>query len=85
MDGVGHHEVLIESPKHNADIAVMDQSEILNILKTYKLRIKTLMKLEYIESVICFRNDRAKQELPNPIPIRKSSPCRSYPMTSSTG
>jgi len=68
MDGVGHHEVLIETPKHNQDIAIMDNSDILNVLKVYKTRIKALMKLDYIESVICFRNHgmRAGASLPHP-------------------
>lgn len=60
MDGIGNHEVLIESPKHNITIATMDECEVLDILKTYQLRITSLMALDYIESVIPFRNHGTK-------------------------
>jgi len=56
MDGVGHHEVLIETPKHNVTIATMSEEEILRVLHAYKIRYHALMELDYIESVILFRN-----------------------------
>jgi len=60
MDGIGHHEVLIESPKHNLTLATMETTDILNVLKTYQQRINSLMELPYIESVIPFRNHGVK-------------------------
>ncbi len=57
MDGIGNHEVLIESPKHNLTIATMETENVHDILSSYQNRIKTLMELEYIESVIPFRNN----------------------------
>ncbi len=56
MDGIGNHEVLIESPKHNMTLATMEIPEVLDVLKTYHLRISELIELPYIESVIPFRN-----------------------------
>jgi UDPglucose--hexose-1-phosphate uridylyltransferase len=56
MDGIGNHEVLIEHPSHNLTIATMDPSIVLNVLKSYQIRLKSLMELSYIESVIIFRN-----------------------------
>lgn len=56
MEGIGHHEVLIESPVHNTTIAKMEVPEVREVLKAYQNRIRTLMAKEYIESVIPFRN-----------------------------
>lgn len=56
MDGIGNHEVLIESPKHNLSTATMDESDILNTFRTYQIRIDSLMAMEHIEYVIVFRN-----------------------------
>ncbi len=57
MDGIGNHEVLIETPKHNLSIAMMDEQTVYRILITYQNRIKSLMELDYVESVIPFRNN----------------------------
>ena len=56
MDGVGNHEVVIETPRHDLTMATMDAQDVVNILKTYQNRIKTLYEIPYIESVIPFRN-----------------------------
>ncbi|MGA2142108.1 MAG: galactose-1-phosphate uridylyltransferase [Brevinematales bacterium] len=56
MDGVGNHEVVIETPRHDLTMATMDTPDVVNILKTYQKRIKTLYEIPYIESVIPFRN-----------------------------
>lgn len=56
MDGIGNHEVLIESPKHNLTIATMEQENVLDVLKAYQIRLGSLMDLEHVESVILFRN-----------------------------
>ena len=56
MDGIGNHEVIIESPKHNTTLALLEENEVLDVLKTYKSRIETLLALDYVESVVSFRN-----------------------------
>jgi UDPglucose--hexose-1-phosphate uridylyltransferase len=56
MDGIGNHEVLIESQKHNLTLATMEETEVCNVLKTYQHRINGLKEIPYIESVIPFRN-----------------------------
>lgn len=56
MDGVGQHEVLIETPRHNVSIATMSLEEVIQTLKAYRERYAALMSLSYIESVILFRN-----------------------------
>lgn len=56
MDGVGQHEVLIETPRHNVSIATMTVDEVELTLKAYRERYTALMSMPYIESVILFRN-----------------------------
>ena len=60
MDGIGHHEVIIETPKHNLTIATMDIENIKQILYSYKIRNIELRKLSYIETIITFRNHGTK-------------------------
>jgi len=60
MDGIGNHEVLIESEKHNTTIATMDEPSIIEVIKGYQTRIDTLMKNPNIETVITFRNHGTK-------------------------
>lgn len=56
MDGIGNHEVVIETPKHNLTMATMALHDVQYVLKTYQKRIKDLFELPYVESVIPFRN-----------------------------
>jgi UDPglucose--hexose-1-phosphate uridylyltransferase len=60
MDGVGHHEVLIESEKHNLTLATMDLERVKDVIRAYQLRIDHLMQQPYVESVIAFRNHGLK-------------------------
>lgn len=60
MDGIGNHEVLLETPYHNLTIATMPLENVKKVLLTYKNRIQALMALDYIESVIPFRNHGAR-------------------------
>ncbi len=56
MPGYGKHEVVIESPKHNADIATMSQEEVELIIETYYQRYINLMEDNESMMVIIFRN-----------------------------
>ncbi len=56
MDGVGHHEVLIEHSCHHQTIATMEVAEVYRVLKAYRMRMKILQEISYVESVITFRN-----------------------------
>ncbi len=56
MDGIGQHEVVIETPRHNATIATLSDQEVELVLKSYRERYSLLMSMPYIESVILFRN-----------------------------
>lgn len=57
ISGYGVAEVIIESPKHNLNIALMSDEEVENIIKTYKSRYLSLQNKEGIEAVVIFRNN----------------------------
>jgi UDPglucose--hexose-1-phosphate uridylyltransferase len=56
MDGIGVHEVIVETPLHNQQLALMDTTEIYNVLLAYQERYKTLSQLPFVKSVIIFKN-----------------------------
>ena len=56
MPGYGHHEVVIESPKHEETIATLSIPEVEVIIETYRQRYLKLMEDKEIMMVIIFRN-----------------------------
>lgn len=56
MEGVGEHEVLIESPEHDKTIATMDQKQVEEIFLAYRERFLTLSRDPRFEMVIIFKN-----------------------------
>ena len=56
MDGLGQHEVIIESPDHDINIAVMEQKQVEEIFLAYRERYLTLSKDPRFEMVIIFKN-----------------------------
>ena len=56
MDGFGIHEVIIETPLHNATIALMENTQVENIIKTYRNRYMFAVNDERIELVTIFKN-----------------------------
>ncbi|GAB6189142.1 galactose-1-phosphate uridylyltransferase [Marinitoga arctica] len=56
MDGYGYHEVIIETPKHNATIAYMDLFEIEEIIWAYLQRFNHIKKDKKIKYVQIFKN-----------------------------
>ncbi len=55
-EGYGLHEVIIESPRHNADLAAMTDLEIEAAVAMYRDRSEHLLKRPGIEAVVLFRN-----------------------------
>ncbi len=53
---VGHHEVLIESPDHQAHPAVAEISQLVHVVNGYIDRFKTLSAKPYVKYVSIFRN-----------------------------
>ena len=68
MDGVGHHEVIVETPRHNTTLATMTVEEVETVVAAYRTRYVELSKMDYIETIIPFRNHgpRAGASIPHP-------------------
>ncbi|TLD40877.1 MAG: Galactose-1-phosphate uridylyltransferase [Candidatus Jettenia ecosi] len=56
MKGYGHHEVVIETPYHNQEIAQMSLKEVELIIEVYHKRYRELIKEDENMMVIIFRN-----------------------------
>jgi len=56
MDGVGQHEVIIETPQHNLCIALMDDRQIEEILLAYRERYLALREDPRYKLIIIFKN-----------------------------
>ena len=55
-DGVGHHEVIVESPRHDLDLATMDIAHVELVVLAYRERYRELRKDPRVEDIIIFRN-----------------------------
>ncbi|MFC1902638.1 galactose-1-phosphate uridylyltransferase [Chloroflexota bacterium] len=56
MDGVGVHEVIVETPEHNKPLALMNDGGVGNVLRAYQERYNELSQLLFIQSIIIFKN-----------------------------
>jgi UDPglucose--hexose-1-phosphate uridylyltransferase len=56
MNAVGAHEVIIETPRHIANLADLDVSQIKKVIDTYKTRILDLKGDQRFRSVFIFKN-----------------------------
>lgn len=56
MDGVGRHEVVIESPRHDVCIPLMNDSQVEEILWAYRERFLALQHDPRIRLIIIFKN-----------------------------
>jgi len=56
MNAVGAHEVIIETPRHTANLADLDDSQIKKVIDTYKTRILDLKKDLRLRSIFIFKN-----------------------------
>ncbi len=59
ISGVGLHEVIIEAPEHNKNMALLPLSHIEQILKAYKQRQLAFYEDPRVEHVIIFKNHGA--------------------------
>jgi UDPglucose--hexose-1-phosphate uridylyltransferase len=68
MEGFGHHEVVIETPQHDRDLALMTADELMAVIETYHRRYTDLMRKDGVMMVIIFRNhgERAGTSLIHP-------------------
>ncbi|WP_454621924.1 galactose-1-phosphate uridylyltransferase [Bradyrhizobium cenepequi] len=54
--GHGHHEVIIESPRHDHDLTTMPEDGVRDVLATCRSRYAVLMTERAVRAVIVFRN-----------------------------
>jgi UDPglucose--hexose-1-phosphate uridylyltransferase len=54
--GRGIHEVIIESPRHDADAAAMSAVELCAVVEVYRARSRHLMAQEGVAAAVLFRN-----------------------------
>jgi UDPglucose--hexose-1-phosphate uridylyltransferase len=68
MDGVGKHEVIIETPQHNETIATLSRQHVELVVQAYYERFCELSKEPYCSLIIIFRNqgERAGTSLVHP-------------------
>ncbi|MCB2204840.1 galactose-1-phosphate uridylyltransferase [bacterium] len=67
-DSYGHAEVIIESPRHDATLATLTQSELEELIAVYRLRLAAISRLPNISIAMLFRNygSRAGTSLEHP-------------------
>jgi UDPglucose--hexose-1-phosphate uridylyltransferase len=56
MNGVGEHEVIVETPEHEKDLVDLPADHIAKVLQTYRRRIMDLEKDERLKYVLIFKN-----------------------------
>lgn len=56
MNGIGAHEVVVETPKHIADLADLEVGQIEKIINTYISRITDLERDHRFKYVLAFKN-----------------------------
>ncbi|MCX7925144.1 MAG: DUF4931 domain-containing protein [Fimbriimonadales bacterium] len=56
-DGVGVHEVLIETPKHNETPVAASPNQWLEAMRMYQRRLQVLSQDERLKTVLIFRNE----------------------------
>ena len=68
ISGRGAHEVIIETPNHNAQLRNMPPEDVKRLLDTYALRLEDLRRDRDLRHVVIFRNYRtiAGASLPHP-------------------
>lgn len=68
MNGVGTHEVIIESPEHEKGIPDLPLEDVKTIVDTYALRLQELKKKDWYRYILLFKNHgkRAGASLSHP-------------------
>lgn len=56
LDGVGQHEVVIETPRHNRFVHDMTHDEVVAIIDAYRARFRVLRKDSRFKVILIFKN-----------------------------
>jgi UDPglucose--hexose-1-phosphate uridylyltransferase len=59
MNGIGAHEVIIETPDHDRQLATMSEAEVVRVLWAYRERILDLQRDIRLRYVLVFKNHGA--------------------------
>lgn len=60
IDGIGHHELVVESPHHHRRLAEMSPGEVARVLETYHARYQALRRDPRVAYVVAFKNQGAR-------------------------
>ncbi len=68
LDGVGHHEVIVETPRHEPAMHAMTDAEVELVLRAYQARHRTLREDPRVRYIVVFKNQglRAGTSLVHP-------------------
>jgi UDPglucose--hexose-1-phosphate uridylyltransferase len=68
MDGIGRHEVVVETPDHSKTIATLPEDQVAAVVRTYRDRFLALDRFPWSQLIIVFRNqgERAGTSLLHP-------------------
>jgi UDPglucose--hexose-1-phosphate uridylyltransferase len=68
MDGVGYHEVIVETPSHERITPLMEAAELERILRAYRTRYEALRNDPGVKYILIFKNhgDNAGTSLEHP-------------------
>ena len=56
--GLGAHEVIVESPDHEADLADLSEGQIVSVLETIRARARDLKRDVRLQQILVYRNRR---------------------------
>ena len=59
-DGVGRHEVIVETPRHNEDLPMLSPEHMVQVVTVYRQRYRALAQTDSTELVLLFRNHGEK-------------------------
>src|ERR687897_3180572 len=59
MNGIGAHEVIIESPRHEDTLATLDEAAVEQVLWAFRERVQDLKKDQRFRYIIIFKNHGA--------------------------
>src|SRR4051812_22647166 len=54
--GAGSHEVIVESPRHDARLDELDESDVARVVETWRARTRALVERPEIRGVVVFKN-----------------------------
>ena len=69
MNGIGAHEVIIETPHHDQTLASMSEGEIERVLQAFRARVLDLKRDRRFRYILIFKNHGAPPAPPSSTPI----------------